>query len=165
MACDSVEDSASNVSRGEDICSSRKLRSPRDSASGTLAPSAGESGYDRFTPRTAVLPFAEPPGESDASSSIWNMRSPTDVCALSIGLVAELAGSLDTFLFLRTEGDTFAFSLIDCRGRISYDSTWIRRDCKAMASIRRLLSFSTELPISGYFSKTYSSELRPRESG
>ena len=44
MARDSVGDSAGSRSREEDICSSKKLRSPKDSASGTLAPSVGVSG-------------------------------------------------------------------------------------------------------------------------
>lgn len=80
--------------------------------------------------------------------------------------MTELVGSLDALLLpLRIDGDAFAFSTVDDRGRISYDSTWLRRDCKAIASIRRRLSVSSELMISGYFSKTYSSELRPRETG
>lgn len=173
MARDSAGDSVSKAFRGEDICSSIKFRSSRDSASGTLAPSAGESGYDRFSrvspgriSRIAVLPFTDSPGETIASSSIWNIRSLADCLALSMGLVTELAGFLGTlFLLLRTEGDVLAFSLVGGRGRTSYDSTWLSRDCSAIASIRRRLSLSTELAISGYLSKTYSSELRPRETG
>lgn len=105
-------------------------------------------------------------GESAASSSIWNIKSPVDGLAFNMGLDVGLTTSFDTLaLCLRTDGEAFDFSFPEARDRTSYDSTWLRRDCKAIASMRRRLSDSTELIISGYFSKTYASVLRPREMG